>query len=293
MRGRLASALLIIGLLAGSAAVAAAEGPIYVVPPGQISFTFSAHFTPKVLSKRQLTGASMRVGTKVSTEDGSQPPALRELVLELDKNLAIEAKGLPVCHLRPLEHDDTQNAEMDCKDALVGLGQAEFEIAFPEQSPLPAPSEVLAFNAGVANGKTQLLLHVYLAVPVSAAVVIPAEVHRTSKGRFRLQLIAKVPKVAGGYGSLTSFSLRLGRKFTYKSKKQSYLLAKCPDGHLQAKGVGVFNDGTRISGTAVRSCVGERSSGGANRAGRSGRWAPAGSVPRLRAGARRAAASVG
>ena len=257
MKGRLAFALPIIGLLAGSAAVAAAEGPIYVVPPAQISFTFSADFTPKVLSKRQLTGTSMRVGTKVSTEDGSQPPALRELVLELDKNLAIDAKGLPVCHPRPQEYEDMQSAGMDCPDALVGVGQAEFEIAFPEQTPFTARSEVHAFNAGVANGKTQLLLHAYLGTPVSAAVVIPGEVHRTSKGRFGLQVIAKVPKVAGGYGSLTSFSLRLGRKFTYKGKRQSYLLAKCPDRHLQAKGVGIFSDGTRLSGTAVRTCIPE------------------------------------
>ena len=67
--------------------------------------------------------------------------------------------------------------------------------------------------------------------------------------------MATVPKIAGGYGSPISFSLTVGRTFTYKGKKQSYLLAKCPDGHLNAKGVGVFSDGTRLAGSLVRSCT--------------------------------------
>jgi hypothetical protein len=52
-----------------------------------------------------------------------------------------------------------------------------------------------------------------------------------------------------------SFSLKVGRKFTYKGKKQSYLLAKCPDGHLQAKGVGIFSGNLRLAGSLVRSCT--------------------------------------
>ena len=67
--------------------------------------------------------------------------------------------------------------------------------------------------------------------------------------------MAKVPKIAGGYGSPLSFSLKVGRKFTYKGKKQSYLLAKCPDGHLQAKGVGIFSGNLRLAGSLVRSCT--------------------------------------
>ena len=52
-----------------------------------------------------------------------------------------------------------------------------------------------------------------------------------------------------------SFKLRVGRKFTYKGKQQSYLLAKCPDGHLQAKGVGIFSGNLRLAGSLVRTCT--------------------------------------
>jgi hypothetical protein len=250
---RLVPTLLIVGLLSGASALAAAEGPIYVPP--RISFTFNAHFTPKVLSKSQLAGARMRVDAKVSTEDGSYPPALQELVLELDKNIAIDAAGLPVCRPLPQEDNDIRGLETLCKDARVGVGRAEFEVAFPEQLPFTLTSEALAFNAGTAAGKTRLLLHLYLRALVSATVIIPVEVHRVSKGRFGLEAVAKVPKIAGGYGSITSLSLNLGRKFTYKGKQQSYLLAKCPDGQLLARGVEVFGDGSRLTGTAVRDCT--------------------------------------
>jgi hypothetical protein len=85
--------------------------------------------------------------------------------------------------------------------------------------------------------------------------VTSVKVSKIHKGRYGLKTVASVPKIAGGYGSPISFSLKVGRTFTYRGKKQSYLLAKCPDGHLNANGVGVFADGTRLAGSLVRSCT--------------------------------------
>jgi hypothetical protein len=251
---RLAPALLIIALLCGASAAAVADRPVNVLMP-QISFTFNAHIAPVKLPKGQRTGVRASFVSKVRTADGSHPPASAELLLELDKNIAIDPTGLPACPSPLLKEDGVQGAELDCKDALVGVGQAEFEVAFPEQDPSSVSSDVLAFNAGGTEGKAKLLLHAYLSSPVSAAVVIPVEVSWVGRGRFGLQAVAKVPKIAGGYGSITKLSLHLGRKFTYKGKQQSYLLAKCPDGHLQAKGVEVFSDGSRLSGSVVRDCI--------------------------------------
>lgn len=251
---RLAPALLVVGLLSGLSAVAVAGGASIGFPP-QINFRFNAHLSPVKLPKGQQAGIGVRVDAKVSMEDGSHPPALRELILELDKNIAIDPIGLPTCRHRLLADDTGQRAEQDCQDALIGMGQAEFEIASPEQAPFPAPSEVLAFNAGRTGGQDHLLLHAYLAAPVSAAVVIPVEVHKVNRGRFGLEAVAKVPEVAGGYGSITSLSLSLRRKFTYKGKPRNYLLAKCPDSQLVAKGTGIFSDGSRLAGSLVRPCT--------------------------------------
>jgi hypothetical protein len=61
--------------------------------------------------------------------------------------------------------------------------------------------------------------------------------------------------IAGGSGSVQSFELTLGKNFTYKGKPQSYLTAKCPDGHLDAHGTAVFKGGIKASGTLVRPCT--------------------------------------
>jgi hypothetical protein len=251
---RLGPAILIVGLLSCLSAVAVAGGASIGFPP-QINFRFNAHFSPVKLSKGQWTSAGVRIDAKVSMEDGSHPPALQELVLELDKNIAIDATGLPVCRPLPQEDSDIRSVETVCKDARVGAGRAEFEVAFPEQLPFSVSSEVLVFNAGIAGGKAKLILYAYLAAPISAAAVIPVEVHRASRGRFGLEAVAKVPKVAGGYGSITSLSLSLRRKFTYKGRLRSYLLAKCPDDQLFAKGTGILSDGSSLAGSLVRRCT--------------------------------------
>jgi hypothetical protein len=81
------------------------------------------------------------------------------------------------------------------------------------------------------------------------------KVSKVKNGRYGTKSVAKIPVIAGGAGSPIFFELNVDRKFTYKGKKQSYLLAKCPDGHLNAKGTGVFSDGTRLAGSVVRSCT--------------------------------------
>jgi hypothetical protein len=136
----------------------------------------------------------------------------------------------------------------------VGVGDTEFEVAFPEQPPQLAAGKLVAYNAGVSAGKTKLLLYTYLGAPVSSAVVIKVQISKVRKGRYGLEAIAKIPKVAGGYGSLTSISLKLDREFMLRDQPKSYLLAKCPDGQLLTKGTGVFSDGSRLSGTVARTC---------------------------------------
>jgi len=64
-----------------------------------------------------------------------------------------------------------------------------------------------------------------------------------------------VPKIAGGSGSVTAFSLTFHRLFTYKGKKQSYFLAKCPSGKFVAQAEAIFTNGEKIKGGVVRTCT--------------------------------------
>jgi hypothetical protein len=232
----------------------AAEKPV-VVQAGNLKITVNGGFSPKALPKNKMAGITLNVSGKIETIDGKHPPALKEFVVETDKNGAINAKGLPVCTSGKLQAQDTNHAKAACESAIVGEGKTDVEVEFPEQAPFIAKSKLLAFNGGVKGGVTTIFVHAYLSSPVSAAVVTTVKVSKIHNGRYGTKSVASIPKIAGGYGSPIDFSLKVGRTFTYKGKKQSYLLAQCPDGHLNAKGVGVFTDGTRLAGSLVRSCT--------------------------------------
>jgi len=255
MRKRLITTLALTAVLAiAVAGIATAEKPV-VVQAGNLKITVNGGFTPKKLPKNELAGITLNISGAVETIDGTHVPALKEFVVETDKNGAVNAKGLPVCTSGKLQAQDTEHAEDICRTAIVGEGKTDVEVEFPESKPFIAKSKLIAFNGGVKGGKTTIYIHAYLSSPVSAAVVTTVKVSKIHNGRYGLKSIATIPKIAGGYGSPINFSLKVGRTFTYKGKKQSYLLAKCPDGHLNAKGTGVFADGTRLTGSVVRSCT--------------------------------------
>lgn len=255
MRRLVASILAVTAVLSGAlAAVSLAEKPAKVIL-GNVIVTFDGSVSPKKLPRSELAPIAFNVSGEMDTTDGSHPPALTELVIEADKNGAINAKGVPTCTAGKLQAQDTPNAEKACSDAIVGEGKAAAEVEFPEQAPFLAKSKLLAFNGGVKGGKTTIFVHAYLSAPVSAAIVTVAEVSKIRNGRYGLKTISTIPKIAGGYGSPVSFDLTIKRIFTYKGKQQSYLLAKCPDGHLDAHGVAKFADGRRIAATVSRACV--------------------------------------
>lgn len=230
------------------ASVATAEKPVKVIA-GNLELTFNGGFTPKTLSKKKLTPITLNVSGKIRTKDGSHPPAMKEFLLEADKNSAVEVKGLPVCTASKLQSQDTKHAEAICKSAIIGSGRAIASIAFPEQAPIPADSKIIAFNGGVKGGVTTFYIHAYLTVPTPAAIVSTVKIKKIHKGRYGIGSVTTIPKIAGGSGSVTDFNLTINKK--------GVLLAKCVDGKLQAHGTAVFSDGTRASAEVIRTCTGK------------------------------------
>jgi hypothetical protein len=228
------------------AGIATAEKPVHV-RAGNLELTFNGGFTPKALSKTKLTPITLNVSGEIATVDGTHPPALKEFILETDKNGAVEVKGLPKCTSGKLQSQDTKHAEAICKSAIIGSGTTDVSIEFPEQNPIPVSSKLLVFNGGYSGGVTTLFIHAYITVPTPAAIVTTVKIKKIHHGRYGLESIATVPKIAGGSGSVTSFSLKVNKK--------GVLLAKCPDGKLQAHGKAKFSDGTTAEAEVVRTCT--------------------------------------
>ncbi len=249
------SAVALFVLVAVGLAVAKGGEKPFVTTVGNLRITANGSFSPKRLPKNKLAPITLNLSGKIQSLDHTHPPAIQEVIVETDKNGAINAKGLPVCTSGKLQAQTTDKARAICRKAIIGEGKTSVEVEFPESNPFIAKSTLLVFNGGVHGGKTKVFVHAYLSSPVSAAVVVPVTVTKIHHGRYGLKTVARIPKIAGGYGSPLSFKLKVGRKFTYKGKRQSYLLAKCPDGHLQAKGIGIFSGHLRLAGSLVRSCT--------------------------------------
>lgn len=217
--------------------------------------TGTGTFTPKALSRTEPTPVKLSIAGKIKTADGSHPPAVRKIVIEGDKNVALTTEGFPVCTASQLQAQSTKNAEAACGDAIIGKGSAKISVQFPEQDAIPANSPLLLFNGGEKGGTTTLYAHAYLTQPIVTAVVTTVKVQRVSNGRYGIKSTASVPVIAGGAGSPTGFSLIIDKKYTYKGKKMSVLTAKCPDGRLQGTAEAIFEDGTKAKAGVISTCT--------------------------------------
>lgn len=244
-------------LMAVSVASLASAEPAEKTCVGNLCFEANGGFSPKALPKNQLAPIALTAEGKIKTTDGTHPPALKEVLLETDKNGAINTKGYPKCTSGKLQSQDTSHAKAICKSAIIGQGNTSVEVAFPESKVVPVKSKLLVFNGGTSGGKTTLYIHAYITVPIPAAIVTTVKIKKIKKGRYGLLSVASIPKIAGGSGSVTSFDLKVDKKYTYKGKKVSVLTAKCPDGKLQAKATAIFSDGTKAAAEFVRTCTGK------------------------------------
>ncbi|HEX7278253.1 MAG TPA: hypothetical protein VF255_01390 [Solirubrobacterales bacterium] len=222
---------------------------------GNICITDDGGIAPTKLPRRGKAPITARLFGEIETRDGTHPPPVESLELEIDRTIGIDAHGLPTCRAAQLQSRNTADAKRACGSAVVGTGRAEVEVEFPEQKPFRSTGPVLLFSGGVRGRTTTLLLHAYVDVPAPTAVVTRVTVTRINRGRFGLQVAAEVPRIAGGSGSVTMFELEVGRKFTHQGEKKSFLIAGCPTGTWLTKGNVVFGDGTRLGITHPFSCT--------------------------------------
>jgi hypothetical protein len=215
---------------------------------GMIETEFDGGFSPQALPRKKPVSISFNVFGKIRSLDPANPhpPALREFEIEGDKHVSIDVDGIPVCSPGKLQSTDTAHARKACGPAIIGTGKTEAGVKFPEQNEINVRSELLAFNGGERGGVTTLYIHAFLTAPVTAAIVTTVKIKKIHKGRYGLASVASIPKIAGGSGSVKSFSLNLHK---------GILWATCPDGHLNARGTAVFADGTRLSAGVVRPCT--------------------------------------
>ncbi len=244
--------LTVIALLAMSGAALA-----IVLRAGSLEVVAEGGFTPTTLPKHEFAPITIHGEGRIGTTDGSLPPILKKLIVWYDKNGEVVTKGLPYCTKGKLAATTSQQARKACPDAIVGEGTGTAEVAFPEQRPFKATSPITIFNAAPHNGNPTVLAHAYLSVPAPTTYIVPVEIQRIHNGPFGFKTEATIPKIAGGYGIPLEGSLTIGKKWTFKGQKLSYINASCPSGKLQAKAEVEFTDTTKLTGPIIKRCTGK------------------------------------
>jgi hypothetical protein len=212
-------------------------------------------FTPSALPKNVDAPITIFGKGRLTTVDGTLPPVLKTIEFEFDKHGSVQTEGLPKCTSAQLQTTTVPQARKICPGAIVGTGFGHAVVKFPEQAPIPVSSPITIFNGPTIKGDPSVFAHFYTTVPAPVAFVVPVRIETIHNGRYGYRVNAEIPKIAGGAGIPLSGSIRIGRKWTYKGVKHSYVNARCPDGRLQAIGKFGFNDGTVLEGSFINPCT--------------------------------------
>ena len=195
-------------------------------PPVKVEL--GARVEPRKLPRGKTGPVALELQGNVSRRDGGHPLALREVILDFDRDVAVDARGLPACHVPG--RDIRRAAERlsdDCRDAIVGKGSAAIEYAYPGRSPVHSRTDLTAYNGGTLDDVTRVFVVASARTPVREWIVIPIQIGR--RPHLGLHVVMRVPPIADGAGSLVGLHLRIKRSFDYRARRHSYLAARCPD----------------------------------------------------------------
>jgi hypothetical protein len=235
-------------------ASAAIAGETVTGPDGNTQ-SMEASVTPKALYKKTASPAALNVEviTGSTSGNGVPSPATHD-VIDFDQNLSLATKGLPTCTAAKLQNTTTEAAERACGSAKIGSGSAI--TLLPLGTIYTEPTKVTAFNGAPQGGKPVVLLHAYGTSPIQTTLILVGTVSNLGKEGYGPRLDVIVPPIAGGFGAITDFKVKIQKSWTYKGKKMSFANAKCPASKkLKYRGAFTYQDGTTLNAATTQACT--------------------------------------
>jgi hypothetical protein len=219
---RIAAVLACLALL-GFATMAHAV----VTQQGNLRVSVSGKLSPRKLPREGAAPISVSLGGQVATTDGSTPPKLKSLAIEVNRNGHFQSTGLPLCPLAKIQPASTQRALANCRSSLVGKGSFSALVGLGEQEAYETKGRLLLFNAE-RKGKPLLYGQIYASHPFATSFVIPFAVKDVARGHFGTLLSATLPAALRNWGNLTAIEMTLSRRYAYQGQERSYVSAGCP-----------------------------------------------------------------
>jgi hypothetical protein len=221
---------------------------------GETVLSATASVLPRELPGSRDAPVKVTSVTRVSTKDGSMPPAMESIVFEFDKHGSVQTRGLPFCTMAKLADTTPAQARKRCAGALVGKGTGKARVQLPGQAPVQISSPLSLFNAPPVGGKPALIAHGREALPAPKTLLVPMVIERISHGRYGYRVKIELPPIAEGFGAATLAEATLGRTFKRGGKQVGYVNARCEGGRLQVHGTVRFSNGDFFPSTLSSAC---------------------------------------
>lgn len=225
---------------------------------GNLIVSLDGGLSPLALPRDRPAPVAVQLEGGLQTSDRQPLPRVTRIEIGLPSQGVISTRGLPRCAPRLLRNAKPPEALAACRQALIGRGRLQAQVALPNQATFATGARVLAFN-GRIDGARAVFLHAYTADPPTVAV-LPLRLQRGS-GRFGLALVGNLSPALGPWPRLRHFDLTLFRRYPYRGRTRSYLSASCPiprsntAGFFSLAKLGfTLADGRRIGTGIARSC---------------------------------------
>jgi hypothetical protein len=237
----------------GSAA--GGEAPTTVVVSEEVArLNFAVR--PKRLPSGLRAPATLELGAEAVEPRAGIPRGLSTITFGLDRSIAFEPRGLPVCSWPAVQHHLQVDAARpgECPRALVGHGEAKIEFSFPETEPFKVPAPVKVYDGGIVGGALELLIEITVPPPAEGTIRLVAPIRQVGRGRVGSEVNIVIPSLSGGWGTLLDLQLELGRSFRQEGRPAAFVTARCRGGKLAAPMTMVLTDGTTLADESIRAC---------------------------------------
>jgi len=227
---------------------------------GNLRVGVEGKMSPSSLPRTGTAPISVTVGGKITTTDGTLPPQLKRISIEINRHGRLDYKGLPTCRLPQIQPADNAKALAACRSSLVGEGTFSADVVLQGQPPYPSKGRLLVFN-GREGGHQVLYGHIYTAQPFTNSFVITFAIKPVAHGTYGTALIADLPSSLGSWGYVTGIEMTLSRRYSAHGSSHSYVSAGCPAprgtprvAFSLARASFAFQGGRQLGSTLVKSC---------------------------------------